>query len=132
MKTITVSSWVILAALLLAGPAFAQESQHRATPLESARITIENRADADGYVRLKLTPEGGTEVEATVDVLRRMSENDIAADVEKALILIVGDNYRVERTGGENVRIRKSDRDTTPNFILEISFNTPGLTITIR
>jgi len=61
-----------------------------------------------------------------------MSENDIAADIEKALILVVGDSYRVDRGGGENVRIRKTDRDTSADFTLEIAFNTPGLRITIE
>ena len=117
---------------VLVATAVSAQAPHRATPLSEARITIENRARADGYIRLRLTPEGGNAVETTVDVLRRMSENDIAADIEKALTLVVGEQYEVNRSGGENVRIRKADRDTVADFTLEITFNTPGLAITIQ
>lgn len=125
-------SALLVSALLSAGVVLAQDSAHPATPLSDARITVENRARADGYIRLRMAPQGGTVVETTVDVLRRMSENEIAADIEKALTLIVPDGYEVNRGGGENVRIRKTDRDTVADFTLEIAFNTPGLRITIE
>ena len=79
----------------------AQESQHRSTPFSEAAITAQNRADADGYLRVRVQPIGGQTVEATVDVLRRM---------------------------GENVRIRKEDSGAA-DFTIEIAFNTPGLQI---
>ena len=106
----------------------AQQSQHRSTPFSEADITVQNRADADGYVRFRIQPVGGQTVEATVDVLRRMGENDIAADIEKALTLALPSAYRAEKAGGENVRIRKEDRDAA-DFTIEIAFNTPGLQI---
>ena len=106
----------------------AQQSQHRSTPFSVADITVQNRADADGYVRFRIHPVGGQAVETTVDVLQRMGENDIAADIEKALTLALPSAYRVEKAGGENVRIRKEDR-AAADFTIEIAFNTPGLQI---
>lgn len=122
----------LMLGMLAGSPVHAQSDGHPATPMAEARITVASRADADGFVRLRLTPVGGETVEVTIDVLDRTSENDIAADIERALTLAVRDNYRVDRGGGENVRIRKVDRDTTPDFTLEISFNTPGLSITME
>lgn len=131
MKIRTLTLATCLCGLLLCNLAQAQSGQ-LATAMSEARITVENRADANGYIRIRLTPVGGQAVDASIDILDRMSENDIAADIEKALIVALGNAYRVDRSGGENVRIRKADRDTGADFELEIAFNTPGLTITIR
>ena len=60
-----------------------------------------------------------------------MSENDIAADIEKELVVALGDGYRIDRGGGENITVRKANREN-PDFTLEIAFNTPGLSITIE
>lgn len=122
----------LLAGLFAVNLLFAQSGERLSTPLSEARITINNKADANGYVRLRLTPVGAEPMDTTVDILDRMSENDIAADIEKQLTVIVAGKYRIDRTGGENVRIRKVDRDSTPDFVLEIAFNTPGLSITIE
>ena len=106
----------------------AQESQHRSTPFSEASITVQNRADADGYVRFRVQPVGGQAVEATVDVLQRMGENDIADDIAKALTVALPSAYRASTAGGENVRIRKEDR-AAADFTIEVAFNTPGLQI---
>lgn len=121
----------LLSSLLITAAVSAQSGERLSTALSEARITINNRADANGYVVLRVTPVGGEARVATVDILDRMSENDIAADIEKELTIALRDTYTVQRTGGENVRIRKADRDNTPDFVLEIAFNTPGLAITI-
>jgi hypothetical protein len=119
---------LLAASALVPGWLWAQSGQHPATPFEEAEIRINNRADADGYVRFRVQPVGGAPIETTVDVLSRMGENDIAGDIEKALTVALGSSYEVNRSGGESVRIRKADRDNA-NFTVEIAFNTPGLSI---
>ena len=131
MRTRTLPATILLSALLATAITYAQDAR-LATTMSEATITVQNRADSNGYVMLRLTPVGGQPIEATVDVLDRMSENDIAADIEKELTIALADKYSVERGGGENVRIRKLDRDTGPDFELEIAFNTPGLSITME
>lgn len=123
---------LILSGLLAATATSAQDGGVLATTMSEATISVANRADSNGYVRFRVTPVGGQAIEAKVDVLDRMSENDIAADIEKELIIALADLYTVERSGGENVRIRKLDRDNGPDFELEIAFNTPGLSITMQ
>ena len=131
MKTRTFCSLAFVAALLMSGVSYAQTGE-LSTKLAEARISVGNKADANGYVRIRLTPDGGQTIDVTVDVLERMNENEIAADIEKALIVAAGNTYNVEVSGGENVVIRKADRDTGPDFELEIAFNTPGLSITMH
>lgn len=123
---------LIVVGLLSTNTIFAQGGQTLPDPvLQDARIQIDNRADADGVIRVRVVPVGREPIETRINVLNNMSENEIAADIEKELTVTLGDLYRVDRTGGENVRIRKRDRDT-PDFTLEVAFNTPGLAITIQ
>jgi hypothetical protein len=129
MRTNLLRSVVLLNGLLLAGFAYAQGVP--APLLSEAQIVVQNRADANGTIRVTLTAQGGQPMVATINVLNNMSENDIAADIEKELIVLVGAAYRVDRGGGENISIRKADREG-PDFTLEIAFNTPGLSITIQ
>ena len=111
-----------------AAPA-AAAPQRAMVALEKADISINNKAGTDGYVRIRVIPVGGQPKDTTIDVLARMRENDIAADIEKALVIALRPTYEVKR-GGENVSIRKAER-TAPNFTVEIAFNTPGLGIVL-
>ena len=118
---------------VLAQPAAAPAAaapQRANVAMEQAEISVNNKADTDGYVRIRVTPVGGQAKDTTIDILARMKENDIAADIEKALILALRPTYEVKR-GGESVSIRKVEK-TAANFSVEIAFNTPGLGIVLN
>lgn len=133
----TVFATIGVLTFMASGPVFAQAAAapaaapaHASVAFEEAQISINNRAGADGYVRIRVTPAGGQPLDTTVDVLGRMGENDIAADIEKALVILLRGKYEVSR-GGEDVRIRKPER-SSPNFTVELAFNTPGLGIVLK
>jgi hypothetical protein len=125
----------VLAAVLSAAFAVAAGAQdsaeHKATFLDFAKITINERARADGYLRVRLTPQNGTPREATLDIHKRMSENDIAKGIAVALEPVVGPEYEVERTAGEHVKLRKASKGAA-NFAVEITFNVPGFSIVLE
>jgi hypothetical protein len=118
--------------LALAAIAFSAAAQETAplksTFFEEAKITVNDRARADGYVRVRITPEGGQAREATIVTEKRMSENDIAKTLAEALQPVAAPDYEVDRDAGEHVKIRKAKRDTA-NFSVEISFSSPGFAI---
>ena len=119
------------AAAVLAGMAFAtlaDDAAHKSTLFEKAKITVNERAQGDGFLRVRLRPENGERHEATIDIHKRMSENDIAKSLAAALKAQVGSDYDVDRDAGEHVKIRKAKRDA-PNFTLEITFSAPGFAI---
>jgi hypothetical protein len=107
-------------------------AQQPAQPLrsffEEAKITVSARARADGYLRVRVQPENGEAREATIDVPRRTSENDIAKSLTAALGAVIGNDYEVDRDAGEHVKIRKARRDAA-NFSVEITFSAPGFSI---
>lgn len=118
-----------LAFAAIAFSAAAQDTaEHKSSFFEHAKITVNERARAEGFLRVRLTPENGEAREATIDVHKRMSENDIAKTLAAALKAQVGPDYDVDRDAGEHVKIRKAKRDT-PNFSVEITFSAPGFAI---
>lgn len=106
----------------------AQDAEHKSTFFEHAKITVNERARADGYLRVRLQPENGEATEATIDVHKRMSENEIAKTLAAALKAAAGSDYDIDRDAGEHVKIRKAKRDV-PNFSVEITFSAPGFAI---
>ena len=109
----------------------AEQDAHKATFFDFAKITVAERARADGFLRVRLTPENGTPREATLDIHRRMSENDIAKGIAAALEPVLGPEYSAERTAGEHVKLRKATKDAA-NFAVEITFNVPGFSIVLE
>jgi hypothetical protein len=96
---------------------------------EEAKITVNARAKADGFMRVKLIPEGGgTAKEATVAISRRMRENELAKAIAEGLDAALAPDYEADKDAGEHVKLRKAKRDL-PNFSVEITFNAPGFSI---
>ena len=105
--------------------------EHKTTFFDFAKITVNERARADGYLRVRLTPQNGAPREATLDIHKRMSENDIAKGIAVALEPVVGPEYQVERSAGEHVKLRKASKGAA-NFAVEITFNVPGFSIVLE
>jgi len=121
---------LIVAAVLVAAPAAGAEdvALPPSTFFDEAKITVNERARADGYLRVRITPENGASREATIAVTKRMRENEIAKTLAEALGAVVGADYEVDRDAGEHVKIRTANRDVA-NFALEIAFSAPGFAI---
>ena len=116
---------------MLAVSAFAEEAAHKASYFDFAKITINERARADGFLRVRLTPENGAAREATIDIHKRESENDIAKNIAVALEPLLGPDYEAERTAGEHVKLKKKSKQAA-NFAVEITFNVPGFSIVLE
>lgn len=117
-----------LVAAAYVGTPLAQEAAPAASYFEGAKITINERARADGFMRVRLVPENGTPREATFAIERRMKENELAAGIADALNTVLGPEYVADRDAGEHVKIHKKSRDAA-NFSVEITFNVPGFAV---
>ncbi len=118
------ASALVCAAGLLTGAVAVAQS----TFFEEAKITVNERAREAGYIRVRIQPENGEPREATLQIEKRMSENDIAKGIAESLGAAVGPDYEVDRDAGEHVKIRKARRDAA-NFSVEIAFTAPGFAI---
>ncbi|HET8699358.1 MAG TPA: hypothetical protein VFO94_17865 [Gammaproteobacteria bacterium] len=122
----------IAAALALATVVFSAAAQDAAPPtssfFEEAKITVNERARADGYIRVRVVPENGAAHEGTLAIHKRMSENDIAKGIANALAPTLGPDYKVDRDAGEHVKIKKARKDAA-NFSVEVAFTAPGFSV---
>ncbi len=112
-----VLSLAVAAALLVATLAA------QASPSNKWRLQFSGGADSDGTIVLRITPKGGTPIEASIDVEDGTGENAVAKTVVKGLkAQLPEDGYHVERDDGEDVLIKK--RHGAADFDLEIVSNT--------
>jgi hypothetical protein len=120
---------VALAATLFAWAGSGEErAPAEATYFDEAKITVNERARADGFMRVRVVPENGAPREATLAVAKRMSENDLARGLADALNAVLAPDYAADKDAGEHVKIRKEARDAA-NFAVEITFNSPGFAV---
>jgi hypothetical protein len=112
----------------LAGVGLAQEGQPASTYFEKAKITVNERARADGFMRVRVIPENGVPREATLAIAKRMNENELARGIADALNTVLGPEYVADRDGGEHVKLKKETREAA-NFSVEVTFNAPGFSV---
>jgi len=125
MRTLAVA----LATAALAGSISAQDTAHpTSTYFDGAKITINERARADGFMRVRVVPENGSPREATFAIERRMNENELARGVADALNTVLGPEYVADKDAGEHVKIHKKAKDAA-DFSVEITFNVPGFAV---
>ncbi len=120
----------MLAAAAFAGSALAEESRPMSTYFDDAKITVNARAHADGFMRVRVVPESGAAREATFAIEKRMHENELARGITDALNAVLAPEYEADKDGGEHVKIRKKARDAA-NFSVEITFNAPGFSVVL-
>jgi hypothetical protein len=117
-----------LLAAVLASAVLAAESSETSTYFKEAKITVNSRARADGFMRVRVIPENGTAREATLLIAKRMNENELARGIATALNTVLGPEYVADKDAGEHVKIKKETRDA-PNFSVEVTFNAPGFAV---
>ncbi len=124
MRTLTAA----LLAAAIANAGLAAEDGEARTYFDEAKITVNERARADGFMRVRVLPKDGTPLEATLAIQKRLSENDLAHGIADSLNAALGANYEADRDAGEHVKIRKKTRDAA-DFSVEITFNAPGFAV---
>lgn len=129
MRTPIRHAFLALASLVVLGSAVAQDVAMPASSFfEEAKISVNARAKADGYMRVRVTPEGGKAFEATIATEKRMNENEIAKTLFEALEKAATPDYKIDRNAGEHVKIHKT-KGSVANFSVEVTFSSPGFSI---
>ena len=121
---------VMLVAAAFAGPILAEETQPTVTYFDEAKITVNARAHADGFIRVRVIPENGTALEATMPIRKRENENELARTITDGLNAVLAPQYGADKDGGEHVKIKRKARDAA-NFSVEITFNAPGFSVVL-
>jgi hypothetical protein len=103
-------------------PATATDTAQAAAPnlkySNKWRIEVKEGANNDGVARFRVTPNGGTPVEVTVNIKDGRSENGVASDVKNAFKAALDKKvYKVEGDDFEDVLVK---RKSGPEFSIEL------------
>lgn len=80
------------------------------TPVTRQRIEFDGKADGNGYVKFAFTPATGEVREIEVPVVDRDREEAISEAAAKAFKVALGDAYRVDTKGSDEVKIEARDK----------------------
>jgi hypothetical protein len=118
----------LVAAAFTGSALAAKEPPATATYFDEAKITVNARAHADGFMRVRILPENGTPLEATIPIHKRENENELARNIADGLNAVLAPAYAADKDGGEHVKLKKKGKDAA-NFSVEITFNAPGFSV---
>ena len=103
----------------------------QADPASKWRVAFEHRADNDGTITLRVSPEGGTPVDVETKVVAHSGADKVAKAVRDSLKVSLGDGYHVETDDGEDVVIGRTGK--TPKFeVTQAGSTLTGLQVSIR
>ena len=123
---------MVAMAAAFTGSSYAQDvAEPTSTYFEHAKITVNARARADGFMRVRVVPENGAPREATFGIARRMNENDLAKNIAVSLNAVLAPEYVADKDNGEHVKIEKKQKGAA-NFSVEITFNAPGFAVILE
>lgn len=87
------------------------------------RLEFSGGADSTGAIVVRVTPQGGSPIDTTVNVPMDTAENDIAAAVTQSLQTeLPPESFLVERDDGEDVLIKAMDG--AADFSVAVTSNT--------
>jgi hypothetical protein len=111
-------------------PAAAPLAAPAATMLESIKIVLEDKAKSDGELRLDFTPAGGQTKAIRVTIAKKMSNKDVAQDLEKELKVALGADWKVDRYDADKIKI-SSKKDVKFSLTLA-ALTANGLSVRLK
>jgi hypothetical protein len=95
------------------------------------RVLFGSRADNDGALTLRISPEGGAPVDVATAITAKSGPDKVAKTVRDSLRVALGDGYHVETDDGEDVVIKREGK--TPKFEVTLASTTlTGLDVKIK
>ncbi len=103
----------------------------QADPAGKWRVKISSRADNDGVLTLRVSPEGGAPVDVETKIVARSGADRVAKAVRDSLKVALGKGYHVETDDGEDVVVSRKGK--TPKFEVTLaSSSLTGLEVKIK
>ncbi len=102
----------------------------QADPAGKWRIEFGSRADNDGVITLRVSPEGGAPVDVETKIVAKSGADKVAKAVRDSLRVSLGKAYHVETDDGEDVVVGRKGK--TPKFEVTLASSTlTGLKVKI-
>jgi hypothetical protein len=122
LATFVRPAWLVVISMFAGSVVLAQEPAPDATAhlkySNKWRIEVKEGANNDGVMRFRVTPEGESAINVTVEVRDGRSENGVARDVKKAFKAALDPKrFHVEGDDFEDVLLKKKGG---PDFALQL------------
>ena len=99
------------------------------TYYDAVEVTVTGKAKAAGVVVLVFQTIGGDPKVASVNVLAKSGENDVARDLAKELTVIGGNAFKVKTKSGNVIVVTKAAKNA-PNLSITLGMQTiPGIAV---
>ncbi len=103
----------------------------QADPAGKWRVAFSSRADNDGVLTLRVSPEGGAPVDVETKIAAKSGADSVAKAVRDSLRVSLGEGYHVETDDGEDVVVSRKGK--TPKFEVTLASSTlTGLEVKIK
>lgn len=93
-------------------------------------ITINGRAEMNGYIELVVTPNNEDPVKVRANVVAKTKKKKITKALTDQLIFALGDRYKVKQTGDKTISV-KAKKKMPPLAIELLSQNLAGVSVMI-
>ncbi|MCU0253154.1 MAG: hypothetical protein MUE47_01310 [Acidobacteria bacterium] len=80
------------------------------SPVTKLRIEVDGKADGNGYINFTFTPATGEAKVVQVPVTDRDREETISEGIAKAFKVALGEAYRVDTRGDDEVKVEARDK----------------------
>jgi hypothetical protein len=114
-------------------PAEEPEPEQREVPKvfrEQTLITIDGRAEMDGFIELVVEPHGEGPVKVRANIVAKTKKKKITKELTDQLVFALGDRYKVKQTGDRTIYI-KAKRKVPPVAIILKTQNLAGVSVMI-
>lgn len=84
------------------------EPQEATVPVvyrQKTLITVNGRAEMNGFVELVLTPNGEDPTKVRANIVAKTKTKKITKELTNQLIFALGDRYKVKQTGDKTIRV---------------------------
>ena len=99
------------------------------TYYEGVEVTVSGKSKAAGVVVVVFQTIGGEPRSASVNVLAKTGENDVARDLAKELTVIAGNAFKVKTKSGNVIVVTKAAKNA-PNLSITLGMQTiPGIAV---
>ena len=121
-------AWLALVGLVVAvaGAVALAES-----PVTKQRIEFDGKASGNGYIKFGFTPATGEAKEIEVPVADRDREEAISEATAKAFKVALGDAYRVDTRGDDEVKIEAREKKNAFTIMLK-ELSVKGVSVKLK
>lgn len=115
-------------------PAAEPEIKEAGVPIvyrDKTKITIDGRAEMNGYIELVVQPNGEDPTKVRANIVAKTKTKKITKELASQLVFGLGDRYKVKQTGDKTILVKRKSKKVPPVSISLMTQNLAGVSVMI-